>query len=135
MKIIIREYSNTDLNSLNQLLYEAFNMKKSENKSNYNIELVAIINETVVGYLTLNPLYDSVQNINYAHINYVCTLKEYRNIGIATRLFQKVFDICKKQNISYIELTSNKARIEAHDLYKKLGFDIRETNVFRKELI
>ena len=36
---------------------------------------------------------------------------------------------------SYIELTSNPTRIEAHGLYQKLGFNIRKTNVYRKEII
>ena len=47
----------------------------------------------------------------------------------------RVFDICKSMNISYIELTSNSSRVNAQSLYINSGFEIRDTNVFRKELV
>ncbi|MBE6157869.1 MAG: GNAT family N-acetyltransferase [Firmicutes bacterium] len=134
MEIVIREYRDSDLVSLNKLLSEVYNLEKSGTNSN-NIELVAVIDQEVVGYLTINKLYDSVRDINYAFINYVCVLKKYRNKGIASNMLLKVFDICRDMNISYIELTSNSSRVDAQELYINSGFVIRETNVFRKELL
>lgn len=135
MDIIIREYENKDFESLNNLLNEVFNIKKSKNIANSNIELVAINNEYVVGYLTINKLFDSVQNLNYANINYVCVLEKYRNMGICSKMLDEVVKYCKKNNISYIELTSNPTRKAARHLYEKKGFAIRETSVYRKEII
>jgi len=134
VEIVIREYRDSDLVSLNKLLSEVYNLEKSGTNSN-NIELVAVIDQEVVGYLTINKLYDSVRDINYAFINYVCVLKKYRNKGIASNMLLKVFDICRDMNISYIELTSNSSRVDAQELYINSGFVIRETNVFRKELL
>ena len=134
MEIVIRNYIESDLTSLNELLNEAYNLTKKENIST-NIELVAVTSNEVVGYLTINKLYDSVLDKGYCLINYVCVKEKYRNCGIATALFNKVFEICKSENISYIELTSNPSRIEAHGLYNKLGFKIRETDVYRKEIL
>jgi len=134
VEIVIREYRDSDLVSLNKLLSEVYNLEKSGTNSN-NIELVAVIDQEVVGYLTINKLYDSVRDINYAFINYVCVLKKYRNKGIASNMLLKVFDICRDMNVSYIELTSNSSRVDAQELYINSGFVVRETNVFRKELL
>lgn len=135
MSIIIREYEDKDMESLNELLDEVYKMKKSKNIANDNMELVAVDNERVVGYLTINKLFDSVQNINYANINYVCVLEKYRNRGICSNMLDKVINYCRKNNISYIELTSNPTRKIARHLYEKKGFVERETSVYRKEIV
>ena len=134
MEIVIREYRNSDLDSLNLLLSDVYNLEK-KGKCTNNIELVAVADNKVVGYLTINRLYDSVRDINYAFLNYVCVDKDYRNKGIASNMLLRVFDICKSMNISYIELTSNSSRVNAQSLYINSGFEIRDTNVFRKELV
>lgn len=134
MEIVIRNYEDNDIDSLNILLYESYSFTKKTNNK-INTELVAVVDGEVVGYLTINKLYDSVLDCNYCYVNYVCVKSNYRNCGVATKLFDKVFEICKNENISYIELTSNPSRIEAHELYNKLGFKIRETDVFRKEIL
>lgn len=135
MEVIIRRLKSEDLESLNILLDEVYEVKRRGFTTDSNVELVAVINNKVLGYTIVNKLYDVIGNCYYAHINYVCVLKEYRNNGIATKIFDEIFNICKEEDIKYLELTSNSSRKEAHKLYKNLGFDIRETNVFRKELI
>lgn len=130
----IRKYIESDLSSLNVLLNDVYGIEKVICTTD-NIELVAIEDEVVVGYLMINKMHDSIRNIYYCMLNYVCVSKEYRRMGIATKLFEEVFNICRFENISYIELTSNAARVEAHALYKKLGFIVRDTTVFRKEFI
>ncbi len=134
MEINIRTYKTSDRDSLNILLKEVFDLEKEEDNTN-NIEIVAVCNNQVIGYLTINKLYDSVKNIYYAFLNYVCVKEEYRNKKIASHMLEYVFKICKNNNISYIELTSNDKRVEAQYLYKDMGFVIRETNVFRKEIL
>ena len=134
MKIDIRTYKTSDKDSLNILLNEVYNLEKKEDTNN-NLEIVADYNNQIIGYLTINKLYDSVRNINYAFLNYVCVKKEYRNKGIASHMLEYVFNICKELNVSYIELTSNDKRTEARKLYNDMGFIVRETNVFRKEIL
>ena len=134
MNIEIRNYREDDLGSLNALLNEVYGLEKKENNT-YNTELVADYNNEIVGYLTINKLYDSVRNIKYCYINYVCVKEKYRGMGIATKLLNKVEEICKNENISYIELTSRSSRIEAQELYKKKGYEKKDTNVFRKVIL
>lgn len=135
MNVIVRRFKNDDIESLNNLLSEVYEVKRCGFTTDDNIELVAVVDSEVVGYTLINKLYDVIRNCYYAHINYVCVLKEYRNKGIATKIFDEVFSICKKEEIKYLELTSNSSRVAAHSLYKNLGFNIRETDVFRKEII
>lgn len=135
MDIVVREYKNKDMESLNELLEKVYKIKKNKNTDNDNIELVAVDNECVVGYLTINKLFDSVQNFNYANINYVCVLEKYRNRGIGSKMLDEVVKYCRENNISYIELTSNPTRKAARHLYEKKGFLERETSVYRKEII
>lgn len=132
----IREYQDYDLESLNELLngYE-FGFQRKGVKKASNKEIVAVVDQQIVGYAVLNQLYDNIQNINYGYINYVCVLKKFQNQKIATKMFHYIFEICKNERISYLELTSNPSRVAAHHLYEKLGFTIRKTDVFRKEIL
>lgn len=123
------------LDSLNILLHEAFAVMKTGSAKNEDYELIAITNDEVIGYLTLNLNIDCVTGEKYFHVNYVCVKQNYQGHGIATKLFDEVFSICKKEQIAYLELTSNPKRIAAHHLYDKLGFIRRDTTVFRKELL
>ena len=132
--MFVRDYEDKDFSSLNNLLIDVYGVRKEKCDTN-NIELVSIYNDIVIGYLTLTIIHDSVKNINWGMVNYVCVDKNYRKKGVATNLFKKVLKICEDKKISYIELTSNEKRVEAHALYKKLGFNIRNTTVFRKELL
>lgn len=133
MEIIM--YQARYLASLNILLNEAFGILKV-GKANYDdIELLAVESGEVVGYLALNRCVDTVTGVTYFHVNYVCVKEIFRGQGIATKIFDEVFSICKKEHISYLELTSNAKRVAAHHLYHKLGFNQRETTVFRKELL
>jgi len=133
MKII--KYQEQYLESLNLLLQESFEVNKKENFSSDNIELIAVNDLEVIGYLVLNICLDAVLGIKYAYVNYVCVKEEYRGQHIASMMFETVFSICKEENISYLELTSKATRVAAHHLYKKLGFEVRETTVFRKEIL
>lgn len=123
------------LDSLNELLNLSFQLKKVGTTAKEDIELITVIDGKVVGYLVLNRLVDGIRGVEYFHVNYVCTHPDFRNQHIATSMFEKVFSICKENGIAYLELTSNPMREVAHHLYNKLGFQIRKTDVFRKEIL
>lgn len=134
--MIIKYYDDSYLESLNELLKEVFSVSKEykSNNSDY-FELVAIKEDRVIGYLNLTKCINVITGENYFYVNYVCVSKESRGCGVALALFDRVFELSKKIGISYLELTSNPKRVEAHRLYKKIGFEERETTVFRKEIV
>lgn len=57
--------------------------------------------------------------------------KEYRGQGLGKKLLQTVMSFARKENISYIDLTSRPSRIAANNLYASSGFEKRDTNVYR----
>lgn len=59
---------------------------------------------------------------------------EYRGMGIATQLMNHVIEEARKYHVRSLNLTSNPKRESANMLYLKLGFEQRETNVYRLTL-
>jgi ribosomal protein S18 acetylase RimI-like enzyme len=57
-----------------------------------------------------------------------------RGKGIGRELTLFAIDFAKSKGYKAIELTSRPSRIAANQLYRKLGFVIRETNVYRYDL-
>ena len=68
--------------------------------------------------------------VKKAYIDDVVIDEKFRKRGIATRLLEKTIAEAKKQQASYIMLTAHPARV-ANNLYEKLGFQKRESNVYR----
>ena len=131
----IKHFEEQYLQSLNELLEEAFDVSMSGKLSKDDVQLIAVSNEVVIGHLLLHYSIDPIRNQKFYFVEYVCVRSTYQNQGIASKLFQYVFQLCQDKNISYFELTSNPSRVAAHHLYHKLGFRVRETTVFRKEIL
>lgn len=49
-------------------------------------------------------------------------LEDFQGQGIATGLFEKIFEWAKSAGISRLELTVITENVKAHSLYKKMGF-------------
>ena len=126
--------------SLSNLINECFNINISpinvlDSKSRNVRFLCALENDIVIGNIMITTLFDPVKNIKSYYLNYVSVLEKYRKKGIATTLLKYVEYLAIKENISYIELTSNSKRIDATRLYLKQGYKIRETNIFLKRMV
>ncbi len=57
-----------------------------------------------------------------------------RGKGIGELLTRKALDIAREKGAKTVELTSRPSREAANRLYQRIGFKIRETNVYRYEL-
>ena len=57
-----------------------------------------------------------------------------RGQGVGKQLIQYAIEFAISQGWKKLELTSRPTRITANQLYHKLGFELRETNVYRMEL-
>lgn len=58
--------------------------------------------------------------------------KEARGKGIGEKLIRTSIERAKAEGAKTIDLTSRPTRVEAHRLYKRCGFEMRETCVFRR---
>ncbi len=55
----------------------------------------------------------------------------YRGKGIATALIEKTIELAREKTVKSLDFTSQPHREAANKLYGKLGFQKRETNVYR----
>lgn len=59
--------------------------------------------------------------------------QKYRGLGIGKKLVNRALTLAKKLKIKQIELTSRPERIVANNLYRKLNFLKKQTNVYQLE--
>lgn len=135
MNTIVRGYSDSDFEAVSKIIFDSFGYEKSHVRSDTAYEFVAEIDGVVVGYFILNEMIDIIRNFKVYHIDYVCVDDNYRGKGIGTTMMNFAIQYAKENNIRRLELTSSNSRISAHKLYEKMGFDKRDSSIFRKELI
>ncbi len=89
-------------------------------------------NKVIIGAAIVN-LY---QKAGYAEarLDDVVIDKSRRGEGLSKLLVKKAIAWAKEKGASSVELTSNPQRIEANKLYRSLGFNLRETNVYKLTL-
>ena len=135
MGVEVRKYTDSDYDRVNKIILDSFGYEKGKIKDERAIEIVAVLDSVVVGYLVLNEMVDIIKNIKIYHIDYVCVDPEYRNQKIGKTMIEYVCDYAEENNVSRLELTSRKDRIAAHKLYEGCGFVKRDTDLFRKEIL
>jgi ribosomal protein S18 acetylase RimI-like enzyme len=69
-----------------------------------------------------------------ADVEYVVVDEAYRGQGIGKLLMQKLIERARVRKCEDINLTSRPSRTAANALYQKLGFEMRDTNVYRLKL-
>jgi GNAT superfamily N-acetyltransferase len=92
---------------------------------------VAEEDEKIAGTITL-VTYRTPSGMK-AWIEDVVVDESQRGKGIGKKLVRFILDYAKETGIQKIDLTSNPHRIAANELYQKMGFVKRETNVYRFE--
>lgn len=58
----------------------------------------------------------------------------YRGQGLGEKIMQEILAIAKREAVRTVYLTSRPERVAAHKLYTKLGFQKKDTTVFRLAL-
>jgi ribosomal protein S18 acetylase RimI-like enzyme len=89
-------------------------------------------NKQIVGMLTIGT-YDILSGTK-VWIEDVVVDESQRGRGIGKELTQFAIGYARSLGAESVELTSRPSRIAANRLYKKLGFVLRETNVYRYTL-
>lgn len=94
--------------------------------------LMASIDGRLVGSLTLVvfPIPTGIR----AWIEDVVVDNEARGHGVGAALNQAALDMAAKKGATTVDLTSRPTREAANRLYRRLGFEARETNVYRYKL-
>lgn len=69
-----------------------------------------------------------------ARVEEVVVDENHRGMGVARAIMESLIACAKELDVQRLELTSNASRAPAHALYRSLGFEVRDTTVFRLEL-
>ena len=85
--------------------------------------------DNVIGMLTVGTYLSPTGS--KAWIEDVVVDIAYRGQGLGRILVTHAIAYCKEQGIDTVMLTSNPKRIAANALYKSLGFNFKETNVYK----
>jgi ribosomal protein S18 acetylase RimI-like enzyme len=94
--------------------------------------LVARIDGEVVGALTLVVF--RIPSGVRAWIEDVVVDEATRGQGVGEALNREALRLAAEQGAKTVELTSRPSREAANRLYQRLGFKVRETNVYRYDL-
>lgn len=123
-KIKISQMTMEDLEGVYEIDKEAFPIPwrrssfEEELKNVLATYLVAKIDENIVGYLGMWFIMDE------CHITNIAVSSNYRRMGIAKKLINEMFKLCKNHLTSYILLEVRANNIPAQKLYESFGFKI-----------
>ncbi len=94
-----------------------------------NTHIIIAKEEKISGTLTL--VFQKIPTGEKAWIEDVVVDFSSRGKGIGEKLIRYAIDYSRNKGIRTIDLTSSPERIAANKLYQKLGFEKRNTNVYR----
>ena len=119
------------------LVKESFNIKIDHNIFNLQDNQKILLlkdNGKVIGLTMITLKYDPFKNQKTYYLDYICIKEEYRHQKLGKKMFDKVMEIAIENEIDNIELTSNKNRVEARNMYMNCGMNIKDTDVFVKQV-
>jgi phosphinothricin acetyltransferase len=135
---IIRPLQKNDQDQISRLFPQL-----SEDFSIFNVDklladkavtsLVIEENGNIVGFGALVTYYLPSTG-KMGNIEDIIVDEKHRGKGFGKMLMEKLIFIAKENNIIELQLTSNPKRESARALYTKLGFKIKDTNVFVLDL-
>ena len=73
-------------------------------------------NQQVLGYIGLNFVLDE------GYITNIAVMPEFRGLGVAKKLLEKIIDFGVSENLTFISLEVRKSNIAAISLYQKFDF-------------
>ena len=126
-----------EIDEVVELIKESFDI--DVNKQEFTLQdnqkiLLLKDNNKVIGLSMITLKNDPFKNAKTYYLDYVCIKQEYRHKSLGRRMFEEVLKLAKENNINRIELTSRKDRIEARKMYLDYGMEIKDTDLFIKEL-
>ena len=135
VKSVTDELYNAFIKLIPQLSPEAKIPEKDDLKEIVNAEHTKLFiaeDEQILGTLTL--VLNKIPTGNKAWIEDVVLDEKARGRGVGKALTQFAIDYACQKGYKKIDLTSTPERVVANKLYQKLGFNKRETNVYRLRL-
>ena len=95
--------------------------------------LVAERDGVVIGTATLSLLMTLWKGV-VGHVDDVVVDAAARGEGVGRRLMEQLHQEAARRDVTHLDLTSRPAREAANALYQSLGYEKRDTNVYRLRL-
>lgn len=112
---MIRDYIESDIDTLNSLYENIFHVKKNYNELSNYIK-VYVINNKIIGFIDYSILFER------AELNYIYVFDEYKKQGYASKLMGYMLNDLKDNSVLSITLEVNVNNEKAINLYKKMDF-------------
>ena len=104
-------------------------------KINDNLKILcARNNKDIVGLAVMSIMNKPFSDYKFLYLDYVCTHPNYQHMGIGSKIIDGCEMFAKSNDCKYITFTSNYKRENAHNFYKKHGYLIISSAVFKKEI-
>ena len=136
MSIEVESLKKKDIDSYINFINEVFDYEASKDAIEKMIRKAKVLvikdEQKVVASIVLKERFEYIKNQKYYFVSYLGVKKEYRRKGYASKLFEKVEQLAKENEIKYLELTSGNHRRAAHYFYKDKKFKTKDTTVFIK---
>lgn len=122
--LVINTMTISDLNTIQSNLqtdfddFWTYSILKSELYNENSEVIVAKYDNIIVGFASI------WKSIDDAHITNIVTHKQYRNIGIGSKLLEKLINMAKDYKVKSLTLEVNEENIQAQSLYKKYQFKV-----------
>lgn len=125
-----------DINSYVKFIKDVFDYEIKENDIkkliDKNIVLVIKNQDKIIASTILEERFEYIKSQKYYVVGYFGVLKEYRRMGYANILFNKIEALIKENDIKYLEIASGNHRKAAHYFYQSKGFKIKDATIFVK---
>ena len=135
VEIIVRDYEEKDFDAVNELIKESFSYEKGAVQGDMYHEVVGCIDNKVVGYLLMIKMYNPIAQFTYYLLDHVCVSSQYRGMHVGEAMVEYAEKLARESSAKYIQLSCSRFRIAAHKLYEKCGFYMRESDMYRKEIV
>ncbi len=135
MNVIVRKFNDLDYDYTNNLILDSFGYGKKKVRNDNCFEFVAEVDSKIVGYFNMTLMVDIIKDFKIFHIDYVCVDSNCRGMGIGRKMMEYALNFALESGARRVELTSSSKRVAAHKLYLSLGFEERDSSIFRKELV
>ncbi len=97
------------------------NKVKANMESIDNVAICAIDGDRIVGLMNFNRY--GRRRFRHAGEIGISILKEYYGQGVATQMLELLFEWCKSNQVTKIDLSVMEHNLRAISLYKRLGFE------------
>ena len=133
--MFFRKIKESELDIAKKIYFESFDEDVVSNVC-YNKDNIYVVGEgsTIMGMCMIDYIDHILTGNCVAYLNDVCVDRKFRGMGVGTFMLNEVERVANSYGAFSIMLTSNEKRCSAINLYKNHGFEIYDTNIFKKDL-